>query len=166
MTNFSENPPCGPCCCTHNAFCPAAKIVGEVLVAHTSEHCAVTRVGDIVYKYLRPRADLKNWERIQELALKNPDVLVPFVLDKENRIIEQEYVSGAHGDRKDIRRIYDTLHARGISGVSDIASKNIIGGRAIDFEFTPVDENLVYRVITKGKRKLEICAPAKKKESS
>lgn len=162
--DFSEHPPCGPCCCTRNSLCPATKIVGEIIVAPTPEHCAVTKVGNEVRKYLRPSASIENWKRLRDVAAANSDVLVPFLLDVENRIVEQEYVTGSFGERKDIRRIYDTLLERGQRGVSDISEKNVIGGRAVDFEFTPVPENVIHRVITKGNRKLEICAPAKAKE--
>lgn len=100
-----------------------------MLFAPTAEHCAITRVGSEVRKYLKPLADLANWRERERIAAAHPDLFVPFRL--AGRVAIQAFASG-EGTSEDMRRLHNEIAYRKIA-VFDYAPQNILGGRIIDF---------------------------------
>lgn len=119
------------CCgCGGRPLCLKSRIEGDVLYAPTAEHCAITRVGDDVRKYLKPWANLTVWQARQQIAEGHPDLFVPFQL--EGRVVIQAFVAGEPGMREDMQRIGREIVRRGLP-VYDHVAKNIVAGRLIDF---------------------------------
>ncbi len=117
-------------CCKRQASCPFDQIEGQAIANPTAEHCAVTRVGDEVRKYLKPRAQLSAWQQRRELAESHPDLFVPFALT--GRVVVQPFVAGAHATASEARALAKTAADRGLR-IHDVVPKNVVGGLIIDF---------------------------------
>lgn len=132
------------------------------LPSKSAEHERIECDGGDVVKHLRRHADMGDWRRRQDVAAAHPDLFVPFAI--EGRTIRQPFIDGPPGTNDDAMRIYAALHARGVVGVDDIVPHNIVGGRAVDFQFTP-PADVERRVIVRDNRRVEIYAPRRVHQS-
>lgn len=102
---------------------------GVPLVESSAEHCAITVEHGLVRKYLRPCADLSNWEARAAISCAHDDLFARTVL--EDRVALQNLLRGPTPAER-FAHILAELRRRRVR-VGDIVAPNIVRGLIVDF---------------------------------
>ena len=119
---------------------------GEVLAANTTESVRVIRVGDWVYKFLRPRSD-GCWEPI-EISLRQLRFRVavsrqgsefnPLTLVEGEWLVVSRFIVGREATYDECRALYRHFRSTGRAFVQDVGQHNVIvaDGRLVVVDFS------------------------------
>lgn len=123
-------------CCPRNGTCPMETYVpaGQVIAGPTSEHCCVERINDTVVKHMRPRTRMSKYELRKPLTEQYPEIFEPF--EVVGRTIVQAFIPGARATEEERRALLTRLRDLNLRP-NDVCTKNIVGGRIIDFDVAP-----------------------------